>query len=610
MVKMLWYILLLVAPAVVAVKIRNQQPLGLLQNVRVIESATQQDSISSSRDLQAECNLDQDRQLGASIVLDFYGEPHLLSSGEQSLVGSTILETYNAITLCDTDTGQSREVTAVEIASTEFQDLGERFFTLEYTVTGTCRGCNSTTTLLDYVLLDGRARDICPCRGPTAYSFQVLLEERLWNLIQGRKIINIESLEIGAELEDTPSCPAFSTFTTSDVVVEFFGCPVNLQQADLDILADRFVETYNRINGLNSRLCDRFFREIMSATAVLSDDYDVQNNGRAADVDRQMEDANLKFPMGGRSLQEDGVFECPDYFEIRFDVTARCRGCDVQTITLFDEEEDVNFFESFDDDYYYVSNATETNVSNTTDDDFFNATNLTIVEEGDGDLRRVEDDGNGEIGNDDGEWDRRRLRVKVAMDYLGGQPFATHRRRLQQSACRCPIDPEYRAVTEQEMIDALDLTLDFSDDTLPPLTVEDAIEIEDVDCDPNVENFQTSVDLEFYSDSQDGVINNTIANTLAASFIRSYNSLAERFCDPLFRYVETAEVVNNTATPAGRDRALLITPNTFFNFNFTYSEPNPVLSNFSFVFSFNFFFAGVCRGCPGGADLFGVSIQG
>jgi hypothetical protein len=81
MIKMLWCILLLVAPAVVAVKIRNQQPLGLLQNVRVIESATQQDSISSSRDLQAECNLDQDRQLGASIVLDFYGEPHLLSSG-------------------------------------------------------------------------------------------------------------------------------------------------------------------------------------------------------------------------------------------------------------------------------------------------------------------------------------------------------------------------------------------------------------------------------------------------------------------------------------------------------------------------------------------------
>ena len=368
MIKMLWCILLLVAPAVVAVKIRNQQPLGLLQNVRVIESTTQQDSSSSSRDLQAECNLDQDRQLGASIVLDFYGEPHLLSSGEQSLVGSTILETYNAITLCDTDTGQFREVTEVEIVSKPFQDLGERFFTLEYTVTGTCRGCNSTTTLLDYVLLDGRARDICPCRGPTAYSFQVLLEERLWNLIQGRNIINIESLEIGAELEDTPSCPAFSTFTTSDVVVEFFGCPVNLQQDDLDILADRFVKTYNRINGLNSRLCDRFFREIMSATAVLSDDYDVQNNGRAADVGRQMEDANLKFPMGGRSLQEDGVFECPDYFEIRFDVTARCRGCDVDTITLFDEEEDVNFFESFDDIVLAPSDALNGVVGDDDDD--------------------------------------------------------------------------------------------------------------------------------------------------------------------------------------------------------------------------------------------------
>ena len=184
------------------------------------------------------------------------------------------------------------------------------------------------------------------------------------------------------------------------------------------------------------------------------------------------------------------------------------------------------------------------------------------------------------------------------MDSLGGQPFApTHRRRLQQSACRCPIDPEYRAVTENEMIRAFNTTLDFSNDNLPTLSVQDVIEIENVPCDPNVQKFQTSIDLEFQSDSQDGVMTDEIANALAGNFIRSYNSLTERFCDPLFRRVETVEVTNKTATPVRRDRALQT------------SDRHLIVSQFTFVFSFRFYFVGTCRGCPSGANLFEVSIH-
>ena len=184
------------------------------------------------------------------------------------------------------------------------------------------------------------------------------------------------------------------------------------------------------------------------------------------------------------------------------------------------------------------------------------------------------------------------------MDSLGGQPFApTHRRRLQQSACRCPINPEYRAVTENEMIRAFNTTLDFSNDNLPTLSVQDVIEIENVPCDPNVQKFQTSIDLEFQSDSQDGVMTDEIANALAGNFIRSYNSLTERFCDPLFRRVETVEVTNKTATPVRRDRALQT------------SDRHLRVSQFTFVFSFRFYFIGKCRGCPRGASLFGVSIH-
>ena len=847
MIKILSCAFLLVAPAALAVKIRNQLPLPLLQNVRIIESNRQHSHI---RSLQAECNLDQDRQLDASVLLDFYGEPHLLTPGETDDIGKAMMQTYNEIARCEQS--QFRKVTDVTLVPVSFEDLGERLFSLEFTVTAECQGCSSTTTLLDYGDLNGRELDSCPCRGPTVFSFQVVFEQRLEKLIQDQKITNIDELDMLAELEEAPSCPAFSTFTMSDVVVAFFGCPLTLQQADLEILAKRFVETYNRINGLNSRLCDRFFREIMAATAVLPDDYTVDNFGRRGASGRQLEDD--EFPIGGRSLQEDDSFVCPDYFEIRFDITARCRGCDVDTITLFDEEEDVNFFESFDDIVLAPSDAlngvvgdddddrdddggdeveddgggdeagddgggdevgagdggevqgddevgdddddgdtaipvqgdadvgaddggndevgdddddgdvtTPTQIPPSPppeteevgggevgddDDDADAATPMPIPpsppleaeevggsevgdddddadaavttpiptppspppspspkteEVGGGEVGDDDDDGDtaattpiptppspppspspkteevggGEVGDDDDDGDAAattpiptppspkteevgggevgdddddggvatpmpippspqnpeevgggevgdddddgQRALRGGHDSHGRQRFALpHRRRLQKSDCRCPIDPKYRAVTEKEMIDALDITLDFSTDTLPPLTVKDVIEIEDVDCDPNVDNFQTNVGVDFYSDSLDGVITNIIANTLAASFVRSYNSLAERFCDPLFRHVETAEVVSNAATPAQGDRTLQGQRIPIFNFNFnsnpivtpnSTSSPPPLLSNFTFKFDFRFFFLGSCRGCPKGANLF-VSIQG
>ena len=660
MIKMPLCILLLVAPAVLAVKIRNQQPLGLLQNARILESnphrsrsskgkksskgskrghsksrhgksrhsksgkssrsrssdSKSRSSDSDSIDEQGECNLNQDHELGASIVLDFFGEPHLLTAGEETVVGTAILETYNEIVLCDKD--QFRQATAAELVPVSFEDLGERFFTLEYTVTGKCRGCSSNTTLLDHVHRRGRELDSCPCRGPTDYSFRALLKQRLDHSTKGRHITNIGGLDMPAELEEAPSCPAFSDFTTSSVVVGFLGCPIMSQQADLDILAGRFVETYNRINGLNSKFCDRFFREIVSATAtaVLLDDYAVENLFSSRGVPgRQMED--VKFPFDGRSLQEEGIFEC--YFEVRFDIAGRCRGCDVATITLFDEEDAVNFFEGFDDDYYFL-NATnridaeggrflrrvgdydDGEVGDDWGDDLHGDN-----EGGDGD-NEVQGDDNGE-GSDDidregvddgGEWDRLGFRRKVAIESRIGP---THRRRLQQSACRCPIDAKYRAVTEKEMVDALNTTLKFANDNLTAVSVQDVVEIEDVSCDPTVNNFETVIYLEINSDSEDGVITENLTNSLADHCKRSYNSLAGRFCDPIFRYIDNVELLNQTAAPISQmatpaHRALQTT-----------GTP-PIVSNFTFVFGFRFFWVGSCRGCKKGAKLFGVSILG
>jgi hypothetical protein len=72
----------------------------------------------------------------------------------------------------------------------------------------------------------------------------------------------------------------------------------------------------------------------------------------------------------------------------------------------------------------------------------------------------------------------------------------------------------------------------------PIFLVEDVIEVEKVQCNPNIDSFQTVVDVSFDSDSDDGVITPELANTLTQTFIRSYNTLAERFCDPYFREVQ------------------------------------------------------------------------
>jgi hypothetical protein len=545
MIKVPLWILLLCAPVGFGVKIRNQcsySPVDWHQSVRASESPPLDLVFDKPRNMQVggSCNLNQDHQIQGVILLDLYGEPHLLTVKETNALASLILETLNEISSCDS--GQFRTMKGSQLVPATFENLGTRPFTLEFNVVGTCRGCSTQTTLLEHLDSSGQPTDTCPCGGPSLLNFQILLKEKFDDLLANRKISNIESLKVATEIDEAPSCPEFKTFTTSDVIVEFYGCPLDLQQDDVDLLASRIKDTYNYINGLNSRLCDRFFREIVSVTGSLSSDYIVSNYNE--------------------SESSQGNFECPDYFEILFQVTARCRGCDVTTITLFDEEEDVNFFNGYRDRSRILGKTTLSPI-------FGDA----ILDEGTAIGKQVPNDGAQQSFD---------LNAKASIASSELEQVDSHRRLAVQSNCQCPLDPEFRAVTEDEMIAALNATLLAYNDNLSDLSVEDVIEIEDVACNPDANSFQTVIDVEFLTDSEDGVITDQIATTLKEGFLQSYNSLSERFCDPYFRYLETADIVSQSTTRVNRDRELLSKP----------------LAKFTFIYKAQFSTTGRCKGCP------------
>jgi hypothetical protein len=260
---------------------------------------------------------------------------------------------------------------------------------------------------------------------------------------------------------------------------------------------------------------------------------------------------------------------CLSRFEVLLDVTARCRGCNTDSITIFDEfqvswrfsvgsiwhrliysssafqPQDVNFFGGFDDDNF---------------------------------------------GSRD---------LKAEINHYADEEVSYNGRSIQESECRCSVDPEYRAVTESEMFDAYAITLEIlADQGKLPLSIslEDIIEVEKVQCTPEQNNFKTSVSLSFGTDNTDGTVSQETLNALSSGFQRSYNDLVQRYCDPLFRSVERIQVNPGEVIPARRAlRQQNKTSTTLVGFNF------------AFIFKFTFYITGICRGCPNLSLLF-VSV--
>ena len=429
---------------------------------------------------------------------------------------------------------------------------GVRDFSLSYIVSGSCRGCNSNTTLFEY--RDHKDSNTCPCQGPSSLTYNVVFSSNFYQLVGERVLSSVIDLNQISELSDTPTCPQYSIFTSSDVVVQFYGCPLTMSEADFNSISNIFVDTYNRINGINAKMCDRFFRRIISAKVILPPDGFVSQSAR--NLKAKHEVGLVESP---RNLAiNNGDFQCPDYFEIRLDITAQCRGCDITKISLFDKEKDVNFFESFDDDYF-----SNDGIFNNTDDSFENETSSSDDGLSHNENETMSDDSH---QDDDDFWSR----------HLSGIS-----RNLGITDCQCPIDPLFRAVTDAEMANAYYLALS-------PLGIElecwGLVEVKKVTCTPNVQDFQTEVEITVESI---GPLSQASVDMLSEDFMSSYNMLIERYCDPYFREIQLAQVSNNGSRRA-RARSLQA------------KVPPKLISKYKLTVG------GQCRGCPSKSKVFGV----
>ena len=445
-------------------------------------------------------------------MVDLRGYPGRLRWKEKTIVGTTIRDVYNDLVDCGTGDFY-RQITSVTMKPVTFDDEGEATFSLVYRIKGTCQGCTvaSSGTARLFTYMDGTFSDRCPCIGPSILDFRNQSSTRIDLVIRDKLTSgNIVGLEEVSELEDIPSCGAFQTLTSSSVAIQYLGCPSKVQESEFYALGEKFVQVYNRMNGMNAILCDPFFREIVSAVPVL----DGGNVPSTRDRGREM----LKSPEymtttttsaaaaaangSTRALQAaDDDATCDEYFVVRYEITARCRNCDLDKITLFDKPDAVNYLEG---DY--------------SDD---SVRSLYTAEYG-----AAPTDWDSSIGHQEDE--------------------EKHERRFlsESSKCQCPIDASFRAVTEDEMTAAFGVSMiDFIS-----LKVEFIVEVGPVPCNPDVETFETTVEVEFEFESEDGSIPQEDADSIAAAFLLSYNSLQARNCDPYFRELASAEIVDQAVT--------------------------------------------------------------
>lgn len=212
----------------------------------------------------AHCNLDQIVQSDIKIRINLLGNPLLLNNGQASAIADVIQETYNSLSSCEAPYSRRIDSVVLQTNLQDFQSFDEQVFSLEYSIRLECHGCQENSSLLFYDLDDAESE--CPCLGPSAHIFEERFIEQIELLLEKEDFTCISEFWDGAEMKQLPQCLPYQEFDASDVVVEFFGCPLDIDQSRLDSMAAAFSATYNQMNLRNAESCDIHFREITSIT--------------------------------------------------------------------------------------------------------------------------------------------------------------------------------------------------------------------------------------------------------------------------------------------------------------------------------------------------------
>jgi hypothetical protein len=147
----------------------------------------------------------------------------------------------------------------------------------------------------------------CPdCIPPLESAFAISLNAGLAFLKVNNTLVNIDSVEKVTELDEI-GCETDIVEFATDVFVDFLGDVSKMDDAQLRILEQAFLQTYNELNLLGDGTCDVFFRQIVDVQAEL----DGELNRR-------------------RNLQTSVLEILP--FSIRFRIFAVCRNCDPKSV--------------------------------------------------------------------------------------------------------------------------------------------------------------------------------------------------------------------------------------------------------------------------------------
>jgi hypothetical protein len=163
---------------------------SLRQELQVLDGSQSLSSFPKGRNLQDTCDVQTTHRFEIQVVLDLYGKPHQLSQDEKDLLGEAIMHVYNEQIFCSGN--NFRQIQAVNIVPTTFPDLDTQDFSVSYIVTGSCRGCNSTTTLFEYS--NRNDVDTCPCQGPTPLTFNVYFSNHFYQLVGERSLTSVSGL--------------------------------------------------------------------------------------------------------------------------------------------------------------------------------------------------------------------------------------------------------------------------------------------------------------------------------------------------------------------------------------------------------------------------------
>jgi Fe-S cluster biogenesis protein NfuA len=506
-----------------------------------------------------------------SILVTFLGRPGSVSDADVDKLQNHLVQAYNQAAACHNAFGGFRRLRRAKILRNQITSFGSsspqtpsaeltQNFTVTATVQGECRGCKASPfRLFSDKSTPRRMHCVCPIplKSSILHFFNRFVRYSPSEIRRMKTVLpsSIDLLEDITELESYSPCnPTEDTFHTF-ITIDFTEETLNItDQSQNPILEQAVLQSYNNLNALGTAdVCDNFFVTITDVQVVVSPK--TAGYGLTS--------------MNRRNLKQSAAVSTKDFI---FSITGKCRGCLGNPPSLFDD----------------VSGRRR----------HLNQWPMTIMEE-----KQQSHQQTTQAQHDVSD-------VSSAMLWLDSRRLP-----VVSGGCYCPVyATQFRRPTQSEFVNSLNIRLRLLEAANLINIVGAATEtLQDVpvNCssEENFFNDTVGVTLGGYALNSTN-LSSTQEAQLTQAFITSYNSLAQQYCDPLFRTiysVQLEEVIQSRRvlcekegmrTRSGNNR--LLAPSSAHG---SASKPTGV-SEATFVFSVT----GHCRGCPSSTPLFNDAI--